>query len=202
MGLEPTNSGGSRLQIFNIAQEIRQVHEGSVTMKTLILFRHGKSDWDADFDHDHERPINRRGRDSARTMGRFLERAGQVPERVLSSSAVRARTTVELAAEAGDWTPEIEIEDALYSASVAGLLALLRSLPETDQSVMLVGHEPTFSALSGQLIGNGSVRVPTAAMLRIDLEVDSWPEVGAGLGKLIWAIPPKLFLGDDFDFAE
>lgn len=171
-------------------------------MKTLILFRHGKSDWDADFDHDHERPINRRGRDSARTMGRFLERAGQVPDRVLSSSAVRARTTVELAAEAGDWGPEIEIEDAIYGASVAGLLAILRRLPEDDGSVMLVGHEPAFSALAGQLIGSGSVRVPTAAMVRIDLEADSWPEVETGIGQLVWAVPPKLFLKGDFDFAD
>lgn len=171
-------------------------------MKTLILFRHGKSDWEAEFGRDHERPINGRGRRSARTMGRFLKLTGQVPDRVISSSAVRARTTVELAAEAGDWGPEVEIDDAVYSATVVGLLEILRRLSDNDDSVLLVGHEPTLSALAGQLIGNGSVRLPTAAMVCIELDVEAWADVELARGQLVWALPPKLFMKGDFEFAE
>lgn len=171
-------------------------------MKTLILFRHGKSDWEAEFDHDHERPINGRGRRSARTMGRFLQLAGRVPDRVISSSAVRARATAELAADAGDWGPEVEIDDAVYSATVLGLLEILRRLSDDDDSVMLVGHEPALSALAGQLIGNGSIRVSTAAMVCIDLDVGAWADVELARGELAWAVPPKLFMNGDFEFAE
>jgi phosphohistidine phosphatase len=59
-------------------------------VKTLILLRHGKSDWDSDRDADHDRPLARRGRNAAATMGLLLERAGQVPDRALTSSALRA----------------------------------------------------------------------------------------------------------------
>lgn len=171
-------------------------------MKTLVLFRHAKSDWNAAFERDHERPINDRGRRSARAMGRFLQRAGEVPERVLSSSAVRARTTVETAAEAGRWSTRVEIEPKIYDASVVGLLEILRRLPDDHESVMLVGHEPAFSALVAQLIGNGAVRVPTAAMLRIDLAVDSWRETDPGRGQLVWTLPPRLLLEGDFELDE
>ena len=41
-------------------------------MKTIILFRHGKSDWNAHFENDHERPINKRGIKAAKKMGKKL----------------------------------------------------------------------------------------------------------------------------------
>ena len=41
-------------------------------MKRLLVFRHGKSDWDADYGVDFERPLALRGQKAARTMGRFL----------------------------------------------------------------------------------------------------------------------------------
>ena len=37
--------------------------------KRLLLFRHGKSDWAADFDSDHERPLAKRGRQGRQNDG-------------------------------------------------------------------------------------------------------------------------------------
>ena len=48
-------------------------------MKTLILFRHGKSDWSGGTENDHDRPVSKRGRTAAQVMGRFLTLARQVP---------------------------------------------------------------------------------------------------------------------------
>ncbi|WP_424522101.1 SixA phosphatase family protein, partial [Rubrivirga sp.] len=56
-------------------------------MKTIILLRHGKSDWEADYDGDHQRPLAKRGQKGARKMGRFLTTARSVPDRALTSSA-------------------------------------------------------------------------------------------------------------------
>ena len=49
-------------------------------MKTLLLMRHAKSDWDADYGPDHDRPLNERGLRSARLMGRVLAEEGLVPD--------------------------------------------------------------------------------------------------------------------------
>jgi phosphohistidine phosphatase len=162
-------------------------------MKTVIFFRHGKSDWNSAFGHDHERPLNKRGRKAARRMGRFLDRIEQLPDRIISSSATRARMTFEQAAQKGDWGDiPVEITDDLYEASPADVLSVIQSISDGSERILLVGHEPTFSDTVGRLIGSANVRMPTAAMACIEIEVDHWPDVGFGSGQLRWLVGPKL----------
>ena len=171
-------------------------------MKTLIIFRHGKSDWDADNGQDHDRPVSERGVEAARTMGRFLKLAGQKPDSVVTSSAVRARTTAELAMEAGKWGAQLRVTRALYEATPFAVLEEVRAEPDTTQTLLISGHEPTWSELSSLLIGGGAIHFPTACMARIDFEVESWKDAAYGRGALVWLIAPKVFTKGEFDFAE
>ena len=66
-------------------------------MKSVILFRHGKSDWNASYGSDHERPLSKRGVHAAMRMGRFLAEKNQIPDLVISSTALRAQSTAKLA---------------------------------------------------------------------------------------------------------
>ena len=159
--------------------------------KTIFLFRHGKSDWDADYSADHERPVALRGRNAARMMGRFLRDSGQIPDLVIASSAIRARSTAELAARAGEWPGTVQIEPGLYGVDASMVLELVQVQAQGLESVMLVGHEPTCSACVGLLSGRLNVRFPTAAMARIDFDVDSWERIQADGGRLIWLLSPK-----------
>ena len=59
-------------------------------MHQLHLLRHAKSSWDDDAD-DHTRPLNKRGRESARLIGETLARAAGALDLVLCSSAQRTR---------------------------------------------------------------------------------------------------------------
>lgn len=161
-------------------------------MKTLIFFRHGKSDWDADYQGDHSRPVAKRGRKAAALMGRFLKATGQIPDRVITSSAVRARTTVELAHAAGEWACSVRVTDMLYDATSADVLREIQAEPDECGRLLVAGHEPTFSEMIGRLTGKASVRFPTAAMARIDFDVAGWSEVEFGAGELVWLIPPKV----------
>lgn len=159
--------------------------------KTIILFRHAKSDWDTSFGSDHDRPLASRGIKDAGLMGRLLAQADQVPQLVLCSTAKRAVQTLELAKAAGDWQCPVEYRAGLYLAQVDGVLKMLRSLPSNIDSVLLVGHEPTWSSLSSQLIGGGQIKVSTGALLRFDT-TSSWEELGVGDARLAWSISPKL----------
>ena len=161
-------------------------------MKTIILFRHGKSDWDAGYAADHDRPLAKRGRNAAATMGAMLARAGQLPDRVLTSSAVRARETVRLAAEAGSWTCPVEVVPEFYESSPARVLARLREEDDAASSLLLAGHEPTWSTLASELTGGGFLRFPTAAMARIDLEIEGWSHIEQDRGTLVWFLIPRL----------
>jgi phosphohistidine phosphatase len=82
--------------------------------------------------------------------------------------------------------------EALYETHEQGVLAQVRKLSDEYESVMLVGHEPTWSSTVGRLVGNAEVRFPTAAMARIDFDLDYWRDVAFGQGELIWLLPPRL----------
>jgi phosphohistidine phosphatase len=165
-------------------------------MPTLILLRHGKSDWRADYGgDDRARPLARRGRKAARRMGRFLARAGQVPDAAITSPALRAEETLQLAMAGGGWTCRARSTEALYGGGVSGLLTEIHEEPPTTGVLLAVGHEPTWSEATALLIGGGRLRLPTAALARIDLEVDRWEEVGPGSGVLAWSVAPRLLTG-------
>ncbi len=161
-------------------------------MKTILLFRHGKSDWDADYEADRNRPLAKRGEKAASLMGRYLASLDQLPDRVICSSALRAKETVRLAAKAGKWSCPITFAEELYEASPEQVLHLIRESQDSLNSILLAGHEPTWSLLAGGLIGNAKVKFPTAAMARIDLAVARWKEAGFGKGTLVWMVSPKL----------
>lgn len=161
-------------------------------MKTLFILRHGKSDWNADFGADHERPLAPRGRSAARAIGVFLSRLEQTPDLVISSTAVRAHDTARLAAAAGDWPCAIETDPQLYEGDTGLILQLVQQQDDALESLLLAGHEPTSSEMVGRLIGGGLVRMPTAALARIDFSVESWTEVRFERGMLIWLVTPKM----------
>ena len=166
--------------------------------KHLLLFRHAKSDWDTQAEDDHTRPLAKRGVSTAQAMGQVLSASGQVPDLVVTSSAVRAKTTVKLARAAGKWKCPVETTDALYDTDAASVLEEIRALPNSASTVLLAGHEPTWSELASFLIGGGNLRFPTAALARIDLEVPGWHAVTFGRGELVWLLQPKFFTKGKF----
>ncbi|RTZ76431.1 MAG: histidine phosphatase family protein [Gammaproteobacteria bacterium] len=161
--------------------------------RRLFLFRHGKSDWNAAFASDHERPLSLRGERDAQNMGMLLASSGTpLPQLVICSTAVRARSTLDLALRAGDWAPEVVMSEALYATSAEKVLQLIRKLPAKEERVMLVGHEPTWSELICNFTG-GRVRMPTAAMARLDFPLSRWEDLDFDQGELVWLLQPRFF---------
>lgn len=162
------------------------------TAKRLYLVRHAKSDWGNGQERDHDRPLAKRGLKAAKLMGRFLTAIGEVPEAVRSSSALRARTTAERMAEAGGWDVEILIERAFYESHAERVLEVVRRQDDTAESLLIVGHEPTWSSLVALVTGGSEVRMATAALVRVDFDVASWSQAAAGRGVLQWMVTPRL----------
>jgi phosphohistidine phosphatase len=168
-------------------------------LKTVLLLRHAKSSWDEPLLEDFRRPLAPRGRKAATRMGRFMGREGLIPQRVLCSGAVRATETWELLSEGLDRNVPTEIRDDIYHASPMSLLELVRSLPDHEDSVLLVGHNPTFEDLARQLIGSGdpgalrdlASKYPTGALAVLDFRIGRWVELDPGEGDLRAFVRPK-----------
>ena len=164
-------------------------------MKSVILFRHGKSDWDAPYGSDHERPLAKRGVEAAKKMGIFLHAKNQIPELVISSTAVRAKTTVELAMDSAKWTSKLVLERGIYGGSPDFLLELIHSQDDIYNSICLVGHEPNFSMFISRATNDNYVNFTTANMAKINFDAQEWSRIFFGDGTLEWHQKPKELKG-------
>lgn len=166
-------------------------------MKTLLLMRHAKSDWDADYGADHERPLNERGVRSARIMGRVLTADAHVPDYVITSTAVRARSTASLAKETGGWACEIILDPTLYGTGADAAVRSASAVTGSDR-LMLVGHQPTWSILGSVLTGE-RMEMKTATVAVIDFEIDDWKELPSSRGKIQAIYQPRDYFDTEHD---
>lgn len=161
-------------------------------MKKLYLLRHAKADWSVEVIHDRHRPLEERGRADAALLGGFLRELGQIPDAVLTSPAERAEQTARAAIEAGEWDVEPALAEDLYDTPPWKVLREVRRQPDELRSLLLSFHEPTCSETLSDLVGHVSVKMPTGALARVDLQVESWEDVEPGAGILVWLITPKI----------
>lgn len=145
-------------------------------MKTLLILRHAKSSWKDASLPDHDRPLKKRGERAAAQMGRLLAEKALTPQRILSSTATRARATAELCAAACGYTGEIVATPEFYAAGPPAYLKALRQLDDAYQRVMVVGHNPGLEYLVELLTGQTAL-LPTAALARVELPITTWEEL-------------------------
>ena len=158
-------------------------------MKTLILLRHGKSDW-SQGTPDHERPINQRGRLAASLMAAWLADEGLVPERMLVSSALRTRQTADRLVAGWGEVPREE-RDELYLAEPDAILSAIQGARGGD-TLLVLGHNPGIEAAAGRLAsGPCPAAMPTCAAAVLRFAVSRWGDVGCGGGDLLYHVTPK-----------
>lgn len=157
-------------------------------MKTLLIFRHGKSSWDYPDLPDHDRPLQKRGKRDAPRMGKLLKDEKLVPDLIITSTAERAHRTAELVAENCGYSGEIQCSGALYHSSPEDFTGILNVVADVYERVMIVGHNPVFENFLENLTGE-SERLPTAAVAQVSLQISDWSELTPrthGTLKNIW----------------
>lgn len=161
-------------------------------MKDLIVIRHGKSSWDDPGLDDHERPLAKRGREAAPAMGQRLRARGTLPERLVTSDAVRARDTAAAVAEAaGLETGAVLLEPRLYTGDAGGVLEVVRRLDDGYGCVAIVGHNPALHAFVHTVSDLRLDKLPTAAVVHLRFPIAAWREIGPGAAEVIDYDYPK-----------
>ena len=125
-------------------------------------------------------------------MGGFLQNSNLVPDRVITSTAVRAKETLEMAMREGKWTCPVLESRALYFSPTSEIFSAIQEQPDSSESILLVGHNPTWEELVSELVGGGGFRMPTAALAGINFMTEHWRNIEAGNGFLQFLVTPKL----------
>ena len=150
-------------------------------MSTLVLLRHGKSDWSGG-EPDHLRPLARRGQRQVPEAGQWLADNVGVIDLAIVSPAERTRETWRLVAAELDVPPPVREDVRVYAAPARSLLDVLREVPREVATVVLVGHNPGVEDLVASLTGR-FVPMPTSALAVIDLP-GPWSDLGEAAAEL------------------
>jgi len=142
-------------------------------MKHLLIMRHAKSSWKEPEIADHERPLKKRGLKDAAAMGKVLKNKKVIPDKIISSTAVRAADTAALVADKCGYKKEVEYTDKLYMAECKTILELIQSQPDSHKTVLLVAHNPGMEALV-QMFSKKIESLPTAAIAYFQADIKKW----------------------------
>lgn len=144
---------------------------------------------------DHDRNLLPEGIMAAARVGRHLFEKGMVADRLISSTANRAKDTAKVIAEQAGLNPDsIELDEKLYEGGPKAYLAAINSLPDTCESVMLFGHNPDVSYFSEYLTHHDVGSMSKGSVIAITFENLRWAEVSGRLGSVLFYVTPKELL--------
>jgi phosphohistidine phosphatase len=163
-------------------------------MKQLILARHAKSTWKEKEIDDIDRPLKLTGVQEAYFTAEELIKKVCYPERILTSTATRSIHTALIYSRLLKYsTKKIEICNELYLPTLKKLIQFIKTFDNNNTSIMIVGHDPSFTELTNYLLGTKHDKLPTASVISVDLKIKSWSDLKEKSGKQDFYIISKKF---------
>lgn len=146
-------------------------------MKTIYFIRHAKSSWDNIRLADHDRPLNERGKRDAPRMADVLSSRETDCDGIVTSTAKRARSTAKRFAKMYELDKDqiIKTKD-LYHAYPEQITKVIHTLPADWNTVLIFGHNPGFTDMANELLGDFIDNVPTCGIIGAQLDVKDWKE--------------------------
>ena len=148
-------------------------------MKTLYIARHAKSSWDDMQVSDHDRKLLPVGKNRTKKIARWLKEHKVFPDKIISSTAVRAYKTACLLAQGMGFPEEkTEKKTTLYNADTEDIMEIIYALPDTVEKVMVVGHNPAFTVLVNLFLDweHQIDNLPTSGVAAILFDTNKWEE--------------------------
>ena len=158
----------------------------------LYFLRHGKAWSRADWREDDDlRPLTDAGEALVRAEGRAMKAMGLAPDFIVTSPLARARRTAAIVAEELGMSDRLVEDSRLAPGFDADRLAEIVEGHAGVASLMVVGHEPDFSATVAELTGGGRVDFKKGSLGRVDVKGSQLDD-----GMLAWLLTPAQITGE------
>ena len=144
-------------------------------VKDVCFVRHAKSNWDHPGLDDFDRPLDTRGLRDAPMMARKMRELHLFPDYIITSGAIRARSTAEFFKKEFNLSPDqFVVNNDLYEASTETVFEVLRSAPDQARFVYVFAHNPTLTWVANSLSGVHIDNVPTCGVIHAQAIINSW----------------------------
>jgi phosphohistidine phosphatase len=168
-------------------------------MRKLLLFRHAKAERAIPGTPDRDRALIERGRKDAVKIGAYMASHHLVPDRVVMSPSVRTQETWKACASAFKNEPGAMAVEKLYDATQHTIFGVIKDMPASAHTLMVVGHNPGLHELALMLIASGDVearerlreKLPTSGLVIVDFAFDDWNRLHPQSGRLERFVSPK-----------
>ncbi|SFZ91472.1 phosphohistidine phosphatase [Flaviramulus basaltis] len=149
-------------------------------MKKIILVRHAKSSWEHNV-IDHERPLNNRGLNDTNLISSKLLEDKLDLDLVLSSDAMRAKTTANIFVSNLNIDKDIfYLNHDLYDFSGSNLTMVIKACDDSINNLMIFGHNHAITAFVNTFGDLYIDNVPTCGVTIIDFDIESWSDLKQG----------------------
>lgn len=152
-------------------------------MKSIVLIRHSYAEYSYN-KNDFDRELTTEGFDRIRTQAQQLKNKSQKFDLIVTSSALRAKQTAEKLKTYLNINNNIVIEDWLYQDyTTQDLLELFQSFANQYQSVILIAHNPSISAMASNFSHSSNYIFNPCSILKLDFATDEWKNLNVRTGK-------------------
>ena len=160
-------------------------------MKTIYLVRHTKAEEKTSVIKDFGRQLTTRGIRDAEKIGKRLASMRILPDGIISSPARRTMQTAKIISKNLKYAGEITVNENIYHTSGAKIITIIQKTEEKIQSLMIVGHNPSFNGILHHLCETNIDNIPKGGVIGIKLNVEQWGEISNGCGVLLFFDSPK-----------
>ena len=147
-------------------------------MKTLYIVRHAKSSWKYPELPDDERPLLEKGKKRTRKIIDFLLEKDVKLDLIISSHATRALETAKIIGHALGYPEEnILVSKQVYHANADRLYDQFFDLNDNISSLMIVGHNPTFTTFANHFLDEKIDWLPTSGVVSVSFDTTQWVNI-------------------------
>lgn len=153
-------------------------------MKELYILRHAEKDLSDTYQYDYDVPLTRQGEIDSKSLGAKLKEKNVIPDLIVSSPAIRARTTADIIANEIGYDKSIMYNEVIYQAFLNELVESITYTFDTVNSLMIVGHNPALTALA-ITFADFKEELKMANCIKIEFNCNSWIDIDKTNSKFV-----------------
>ncbi len=159
-------------------------------MKQIIFMRHAKANNDSLDGTDFARELAPKGDEEAKLIRNKLLKTSYKPSLIIASPAARTKKTASYFIDAYTQSKH-SLEFGMYEAEFEDLFEIIRNLDDKDETVMMVGHNPSIMLIISFISNANLYKMPTAGIVIVSFKEKLWKNIQKRSGEIVWSLDPK-----------
>jgi len=155
--------------------------------KLLTILRHGEAEYINADSMDFTRSLSTKGQEDIKSIANTVKQRNTSFDLLIKSPSTRTVETARLLMEQISF-PQVKIEDSIYESSLDNLIDVIRGIPVDISNALLIGHNPSLSALIGYLAQDDYINLQPGTMVRMEVYVGDWDHITQGSGSVFEVI--------------